>query len=612
MAIPKILNNDPLTTPVPLDAPYYAYYFNGNSMGRFDHKNQLIFKFIGYNEGAPDPYSDDITYSYGGNYVDAFDVPTPPTPSDPANTTNGWLNGTIKDIGDTIITYTIEVTATTAQGSTTKIFTFTVVGGTGTDIIDDSVEWDTLPDLGTIDNGAISEFSIRATFGDGHGEYKVVGGNLPPGLELLTNGDISGRVEFNLNSSDSPYIFTVEAYDSRYPTLITTTRDFSITVIQKYSKPYDTVYMPGLLSQRDRLSVNSLLNSIKTTQLSKIYRPTDRFFGVADELVYQHQFGVHTVSATSLADPNYFYNEYTEAIKQNFYWKFLTLGPLKTAVATDELGNVIYEVVYCQIIDDLVNAKGQSISKKVGFRTPITTNIGPYWTSSTDIYTSNTYYDTQPIVKSVASAITSSFTIVLNNTENLFVGMQVTSSPAGIIVNDANDIPPSIQEITSNTVRLNVQQTLNARQQIFFNAPITTSNGVTSENIELYPNSLQNMREQIADSLGQYTDSELLPRWMNTEQSDGNILGYVPCWVLCYTLPGKSGEVLESIRTYLRSANLTLNQITFQIDRITVDRSLTSTYGINTFDQWPTQPSTSVDNDSQDSYINFPKKTILY
>ena len=372
--------------------------------------------------------------------------------------------------------------------------------------------------------------------------------------------------------------------------------------------------MGGLLSIPDRISVAGLLDSITATQEANIYRPSDPYFGVAQNVRYQHQYGVPSVSAISAGNPNYFYDQYWAAVQRNFYWKFLTLGTLKTAIATDTNGTTIYEVIYSEVIDNLVNSEGVSISKKVGFQTPITTNIGPYWTSWTTIFTTNTYYDLAPLAKALVASVTLSTDITLNNVEGLVAGMQVTAFPGVTIINQADGTPPVVTAVdqSTNTVTLNVAQTLVNKQQIIFNDPIAVSNGDIEEGLDLYPNSLPNMREQVAEMIGQFDNSILLPRWMNTQQPNGSVLGYVPCWVLCYTKPGKSDEVLASIKAYLELENLTLNQITFQIDRITVDRSLTSTYGSAVFDQWPTQPSTSVDNNSQDSYIQFPRKTILY
>lgn len=607
MTTPRILNNDPLTTTVLLEDPYYAYYFTGTSMGRFDHDNQLIFKFIGYNpDELGDPYADGIIYSYAGNFATAF------TSTPLVSTTNGWLNGTLKNIGANITTYTIDVTATTLGGSTTKNFEFTIVGGTGGAIIDDTVTWNTGTNLGTINNGAISDLTLSANIGSGSGKYRLVSGSLPPGLEVLDDGNISGRVEFNL--STLVYTFTVEAYSSLYPTLVTASRTFTLTVIQKYEVPYDTIYMNGLFSIENRTSVTGLLNSITATQLSNIYRPNDPYFGVSKNVCYQHQYGVKSISDVSASNQNYFYTEYIQAVQRNFYWKFLTLGALKTAIATDINGDTIYEVVYSEIIDNLVNADGVSISKKVGFQNPITTNIGPYWTSWTSIFTSNTYYDLSPFTRTVTVSVTASTNITLNSVADLVVGMQITAFPGVTIVNNTDLTPPVITAINSstNTVSISVAQTLTDKQQIVFNDPINVSDGDIEEGLDLYPNSLPNMREQIVEMIGQFDNSTLLPQWMNTQQPNGSVLGYVPCWVLCYTKPGKSAGVLATINAYLKANNLTLNQFTFQIDRITIDRSLTYEYGSVTFDQWATQPSTSVNNNSRDSYIQFPRKTILY
>jgi hypothetical protein len=55
----------------------------------------------------------------------------------------------------------------------------------------------------------------------------------------------------------------------------------------------------------------------------------------------------------------------------------------------------------------------------------------------------------------------------------------------------------------------------------------------TSRSIEyvrtLNRNSLYNMRNQVADVLGQVLDSTLLP-WMTSQQANGSTLGYTQAW----------------------------------------------------------------------------------
>jgi hypothetical protein len=71
------------------------------------------------------------------------------------------------------------------------------------------------------------------------------------------------------------------------------------------------------------------------------------------------------------------------SLELNHYWKNLTLGGISTAQARDTQGNVIYEVVYSNVIDDLVNSQGQSVSKIV----PL-----PYATELPDSSTVNVVY----------------------------------------------------------------------------------------------------------------------------------------------------------------------------------------------------------------------------
>lgn len=616
MLPPIILNNDPLVTPVPLDDQYYPYYFTGTSMGTFVHDDQLIFKFIGYNPNvAGYPGVDSYTYDLG--YTISTPTPLLPKPAfsviEPS--IGGWLNGTLSDIGADIIEYSIDVRVYLLSDPTLySDYTFTfVLNGT----IDAAITWLTPSNLGTINNGAISDISVSAQFSEdvADGMYSLVAGELPEGLEVLSDGGIAGRVEFQLQNYGT-YTFTIEAYSKEYPTLITSQREFTLEVeyVAPPDTPYDTIYMKGLLSLTDRAKIDSLLTAISIFQASNIYRPSDDYFGVARDVRYQHQYGIKSVSTTAPGNPEYLYTEYYAALQRNFYWKSLTLGTLQTAVAKDTNGNIIYEVVYSEIIDNLVNSEGVSISKEVAFPIPINDTSGPYWTSWTTIYTTNTYYDTSPFAKAIMSPIVNSTTMILNNLDDLVVGMQVTGFPGVTIVNDVDGTPPVLLSMIPATkqITLSVPQTIANKQQILFNAPISTSSTNSDTNPSLYPNSLDNMRLQLIDDIGQVDTTELLPRWMTSQQSNGSVLGYVPCWVLCYTKPGTSTSVLDSVKEYLATIGLTLNQISFTVDRIEVDRSLTYTWGESSFDQWPTSgPSASVDNDSKDVFINFPKKTIL-
>ena len=128
----------------------------------------------------------------------------------------------------------------------------------------------------------------------------------------------------------------------------------------------------------------------------------------------------------------------------------------------------------------------------------------------------------------------------------------------------------------------------------------------------LYPNSLVDMRNRVADVLGQTQSGALLPLWMTSQQTDGSILGYTQAWVICYTKPGYASEIVSNIERFYP---YTLNQITFEIDRFSVNKSITYDYDTTvTPNVWTALPSATpapVPLDSEDFYALFPRKNII-
>jgi hypothetical protein len=120
------------------------------------------------------------------------------------------------------------------------------------------------------------------------------------------------------------------------------------------------------------------------------------------------------------------------------------------------------------------------------------------------------------------------------------------------------------------------------------------------------------MRNRVASVVGQEYNSKLLPLWMTSQQANGSTTGYVPAWVICYTKPGFSETIKSNIEN---NWGYTLNQINFEIDRFSVDKSATYNYDNNTSPaSWTSLPSaTPTPNplDSKDFYVLFPRQTIL-
>jgi hypothetical protein len=106
---------------------------------------------------------------------------------------------------------------------------------------------------------------------------------------------------------------------------------------------------------------------------------------------------------------------------------------------------------------------------------------------------------------------------------------------------------------------------------------------------DVYPNSLNNMRNAVINKVGQI--SKELPRWMLSKQANGNILGFTDAWVIAYTLPGQSKSIAYNIKTEFGQQ---LNKINFIADRYTFNSQFTKNWNANDQRWYPTD-STSFD-----------------
>ena len=529
--VPTILNTRPATYNIGANDVDYSYYIlppNGNGLtylpsqnayiGKFNSDNEFTFKIMGH-----DFDNNQLQYVFA-------DLPLGLI----GDTNTGWIRGNPVIAEDSINQYTFSVSAQKSINTSLQTpfvnFSFII-----TNAINGVVDWLTPTSLGTISNGTISTLKVQAT-SDVNLKYRLTNdsGLLPPNLVLLDNGEISGTVAYQPTDTFLPpnstqdFTFTVEAYSEDFP-VVNSTRTFTVTVDIQFGQPTDTLYIKCTPSLSDRDLIASLLTNEQIIPTDYLYRASDPYFGKAQNVVYEHAYGIYASD----------FEDYVAAVTKNHYWRQLTLGEIKTAVARNEDGEIIYEVVYSEVIDNLINPQGISVSKEVIWPRLIPLELGPYYTSETDIFASY-------------------------------------------------GLPDYYTSLTPGFARL------------------------------LYPNSLPNMREQVGDVLGQEFNSNLLPKWMTSQQLNGSTTGFVPAWVICYTKPGFAETIKNNINTLWVDPldnPYTLNTINFKIDRFTVDKSTTFNYDNNLSPPaWTGLPSASPTPDPLDSknfYVLFPRQTIL-
>jgi hypothetical protein len=329
-----------------------------------------------------------FAYQFNGIDLDGdqFNIIKTPTSTLPPGLTldpdSGWLYGYIPNLGITqnIYDFSLLIAKDNNPDVLTGPYDYSL---TITGPIDSEIAWLTDSDLGSIFNGSTSLFYVEAVNRGGlELQYELLSGSdstLPQGLQLLPSGEIAGRVSFNTFALDSgtttfdvtkengedpttfdmTHTFTVRAYSVNG--VVDVTKEFTIRVIRAFNEPYENLYIECMPPENDRALINSLIQNSDIFPPELIYRAQDPNFGVAKAVVYNHAYGL---TAATIAD-------YYSSLYENHYWKNLVLGSIKTAQARDGRGNVIYEVVYSEIVDDLVNNQGQSVSKQVELPYPI-------------------------------------------------------------------------------------------------------------------------------------------------------------------------------------------------------------------------------------------------
>jgi len=133
-------------------------------------------------------------------------------------------------------------------------------------------------------------------------------------------------------------------------------KTFTIKVIREYNRPYQNLYVRAMPPPNDRALIRSLLDDEEIFPPAYLYRADDVNFGKSTQVTYAHAFGL----APDVLE------RYVSSLYENHYWKNLILGEIATAQAVDPVtGEVVYEVVYSKIIDNLVNDAGESVNKIV-------------------------------------------------------------------------------------------------------------------------------------------------------------------------------------------------------------------------------------------------------
>lgn len=484
------------------------------------------------------------------------------------DTDSGWITGILPSQSAVTTEYEFNVIVFKKeyQGySTTKKYTLTILGD-----INNTVTWLTPSYLGTIENGTVSDLYIQAISSKGktliyeYADDSYI--RLPQGLFLMSNGLISGRVSFELfvvdsgettidsgtTTFDNTYRFSVTVRD--YANTISDTREFSLRVLQRVSKPYENLYLKALIGLDQRRQFQDVMRDNSVFPLDKIYRIEDPFFGLSKEIKTLFLPGLNP---SLLA-------RYAEALETNHFTKRITFGEVKSAVAIE------YNTY--NVIDSASNQRIGTFKEGVGF-VPLATEISRYQTANT-IPAGTKLGDEHVKYEVVYLEVFDDNTIA--NSAGFF-------GPSNIIDVSANENP--YYSLTGDSYTL------------------------------AYPNSFENMTSTVVSNVN-YADKGVLPDWMTSKQVNNRVLGFTRAVVLAYTVEGAGEQIAYNYRQAgynLNEIDFTVDR--YQVDNnystnynISAGKYIKSTE--TTFDRYPGLSSVFTDAGTVDFAVTISFEAI--
>ena len=362
---PPVLLNTSTTLPTARQDSYYAFKFDG-----IDFEGDTLTYEVVNTTGTFDAFVTGADEGFDYAPFDSFDQNNAATSNLPGlilDARTGWLYGKLdpQDVGYRIYTFGVQVSKV-RNGITfysrPMYFNLPILGD-----VNNVIQWITPEDLGTINNGIVSELFVEARNLEGannlvYSLYDRAGVpiRLPQGLTLLPNGEISGRVSFetteidleettfdgNRLTLDRIYNFTVLAQTSDGS--VENLREFTLKINVINLAPYENLYLKAMPAYDQRQIFKSVTTNQEIFPPALIYRADDPWFGISNDISMLFLPGL---TPTEIDD-------YQTAMIQNHYTKTYNFGEIKSVVVLDNNFEVKYEVVYIEVVDPAENSAG--------------------------------------------------------------------------------------------------------------------------------------------------------------------------------------------------------------------------------------------------------------
>ena len=453
--------------------------------------------------------------------------------------------------------------------------------------VDSTIKWLTDSNFGNFSANYISTLSVKAqtTVPGGTLLYTLKSGTLPPGLKLSLDGEIIGKVnsfgqpnqpgltifdsgtftiDKNATRLDRTYKFTILAQDQFGFSAID--REFTITLADPDNKLYSNLYMAPMMTAQKRRDFADIINNSTIFAPVTLYRPNDPNFGLQKTIKMLLYPGIEAKNVS----------EFVGKLSQNAKRKRYHIGGIKTAQAKEPgTQNVIYEIVYLDIVDPQESTKPKKTKKQIKIfnKAKVLVNSSKY--TVPDEYYEDALYNIKVVTREDGTVIHKfGDDLEVNARESIFLKSKNLHT-ANIPVNIAPDFdvltrsgpkssPFKAGVLTSRKIRPDNPNTITV------DLSALTVDG--SLDRTRYNSSTDHIKDNIR-SIGE-TEKNFMPLWMRSSQPNQIAeLGMINAIPLCYCKPGTS----EGVANKLRLEDIDFSIFDFDVDRVLID----STEGVS-------------------------------
>ena len=513
-------------------------------LGRISHDNRFNFQFVGKD-------FDSVPIDY---ILDSGSLPTGLS----LDTKSGWLTGTLPNFSATETNFNFGIKVrkrnNTAYVSTATSFTITVVGD-----VDSTVTW---PDRNlTIIAGEQSQLNVIASISDNRPvQYELKSGS----TSVIAGNFVVGET-YTIVSAGTTDFISIGSADNTVGTIFTATDIGS----GSGTASLGTNKLPqGLKLNEDGLIVgrvsfeNMTFDTGTTTfDVTNVYTNTTTF-----EQVYS--FVARIFSADGVIDT---YKKFTITldVSTNKPYESLYARALPPQAQKDIYDNLI------QNNDDIpqqdvYRASDYAFGIQKDIRTVIASGLTPAQeTDYVEAMSKNFWNNTLRFGGfKTARALNSDGTVKYE-----VVYVELVDNTQGIDPTTGLSASPVLrQDVRSNTSTwtnpLAVSETM---------PDVSHGHYLASQanDYHVYPNSIENMRSRLKSDIGyQILERKVLPDWMQDKQADDTVLGWTLAAPIVYCKPGTSAKIKYRLEERIKTANLNIKLISFEIDRLILDNNL--------------------------------------